>query len=70
MSVPKSEPRTKNLTEATGEVASEADAAIAIVPETSWPSVGAPTSATSGAVLSTTLSGRFAVVTLSALSVI
>ena len=32
VTVAKSEPRTKNFTEATGEVASEADAAIAIVP--------------------------------------
>ena len=70
VSVASSPPWTKNLTEAIGDVTSEADAAIAIVPDTSWPSVGAPTSATSGAVLSTTLSGKLVVVTLSALSVI
>src|SRR5205807_9471480 len=70
VSVPTDEPRTKNSTELTGDVTSEADAVIATVPVTTCPSVGAPTVATFGAVLSTTLSGRLVVVTLSALSVI
>jgi hypothetical protein len=63
-------PRTKNSTEAIGEVASEADAEMPTVPLTTWPSVGAPTSATFGFVLSTTLSGRSEMVALFALSVI
>src|SRR5437867_6263896 len=70
VSVASDEPRTMNSTEAIGDVASEADAEIPTEPPTIWPSVGAPTSATSGLVLSTTLSGRSAVVTVSALSVI
>ena len=70
VSVPTDEPRTKNSTEAIGEVTSDADAVIATVPVTTWPSVGAPTVATFGAVLSTTLSGRSSLVTLSASSVI
>ena len=70
VSVPSEEPRTRNWTDATGEVTSEAEAVIETVPVTTWASVGAPTVATFGGVLSTTLSGRLAVVTLSALSVI
>jgi hypothetical protein len=70
VSVPTEVPRTKNSTEAIGDVASEADAETATVPVTTWPSVGAPTVATFGLVLSTILSGRSDVVTLSALSVI
>ena len=69
VSVPADEPRITNSTDAIGDVTSEADAVIPTVPVTIWPSVGAPTVATLGAVLSTTLSGRSAVVTLSALSV-
>ena len=63
------EPRTKNSTEAIGEVASAAEAEIPTLPVTTAPSVGAPTRATFGAVLSTTLSGRLVIVVLSALSV-
>ena len=70
VSVPSDEPRTKNSTDAIGEVTSDAEALIATVPLTTCASVGAPTVATFGAVLSTILSGRSAVVTLSALSVI
>ena len=54
---------------AIGEVASEADAADQTVPLRTWPSVGEPTVATSGSVLSTTLSASAVVVTLPALSV-
>ena len=54
-------PRTKNSTDATGDVTSAAEAVMATLPETRAPSVGAPTVATFGGVLSTTLSGRFVV---------
>src|SRR4029450_1255481 len=69
VSVPSSEPPTKNCTDWIGDVASAAEAEMATVPVTVCPCVGAPTVATFGAVLSTTLSGRLVVVTLSALSV-
>ena len=69
VSVSIDEPRTTNPTDAIGEVTSAADAVIPTLPETTAPSVGAPTSATFGAVLSTTLSGSVVVVVLFALSV-
>ena len=68
-SVSNEEPRTRNSTDAIGDVTSAADALIPTLPETTAPSVGAPTSATFGAVLSTTLSARVVVVVLFALSV-
>src|SRR5262249_20277807 len=69
VAVPRDGARPKPPTDAIGEVASDAGGEIATVSATTWPSVGAPTAATFGLVLSTTLSARSDVVTLSALSV-
>ncbi len=61
---------TWKATEATPEVASEAAAASAIVPERTPPAAGAVTTAVSGAVLSTVLPSRLVVEVLPTPSVI